>query len=154
MVQNVEAVDVMFEVLRTASNTITSVQIVVISIFLLIILLLVILMTANSVFDIAKVVALLKNMGYSDFKNAILFVTTFITPFSLGLLLSIPLTTLIINLFTKAIFSAIGVLITTGFVWWHFLVICLVVVIVLIGIWLTALYLLQKTNVVNASKRA
>ncbi|AJQ45248.1 hypothetical protein JM47_01265 [Ureaplasma diversum] len=154
MVQNVEAVDVMFEVLRTASNTITSVQIVVISIFLLIILLLVILMTANSVFDIAKVVALLKNMGYSDLKNAVLFVTTFITPFTLGLLLSIPLTTLIIDLFTKAIFSAIGVLITTGFVWWHFLVITLVVLGGLLSIWLIALYLLKRTNVVNASKRA
>ncbi|WP_031489398.1 ABC transporter permease [Ureaplasma canigenitalium] len=153
VLKNVEAVDILFAILDTANRTITKVETTVIIIILAITLMVVILLTTNSLFDILKVMALLKNLGYKDGKTAWLLITQLIPPFIIGFLLSIPIVYGVSNAFIEVIFNSLGVLVTSGIAFWHFLIIIGAIFILLLMIYLYSLYLMKKMDIANASKR-
>lgn len=150
---NVEVVDVLFAVLETASKTIQTVEIVVIFLILFIIILVLVLISINSLSDTLKVAKLLKNIGYSDLKNAKLFLMAFLPSLIIGSIISIPLVIVVMQVFSEIIFNSLNVLLTTSFIWWHFLIILLIVAIIFLLMWVIAIWILRRSNIADASKR-
>ncbi|MCV3754161.1 ABC transporter permease [Ureaplasma zalophigenitalium] len=153
LISNVEPVDVMFNVYQTANNTINKIEITIIFLFMLIILLTIILMITNSFNDLLKVARMLKNMGYSNQKNAVLFLLSFLPALLIGIVLAVPFSIGLIGMFNQAVFNAFTIFIPSVFVVWHFVIIILVLTIIFIALWAIAYYALKKSDVASASKR-
>ncbi|MCV3728572.1 ABC transporter permease [Ureaplasma miroungigenitalium] len=153
LISNVEPVDVMFNVYQTANNTINKIEITIIFLFMLIILLTIILMITNSFNDLLKIARMLKNMGYSNQKNAVLFLLSFLPALLIGIILAVPFSIGLIGMFNQAIFNAFTIFIPSVFVVWHFVVIILALTVIFIILWAIAYYALKKSDVASASKR-
>jgi efflux ABC transporter, permease protein len=89
----------------------------VIFLILFIIILVLVLISINSLSDTLKVAKLLKNIGYSDLKNAKLFLMAFLPSLIIGSIISIPLVIVVMQVFSEIIFNSLNVLLTTSFIW-------------------------------------
>jgi putative ABC transport system permease protein len=96
------------------SNTISQVELTVLAIVSLMVILIVMLITVMLIGDSKKLAAILKALGYSDGENASSFLAIYVPVIGLGLLLSIPLSFMLIFGFQAVIFSGAGILLTAS----------------------------------------
>ncbi|MCV3743706.1 ABC transporter permease [Ureaplasma sp. ES3154-GEN] len=153
LISNVEPLDLMFNVYRTANDTINKIEIVIIVLFISIIMLTIILMITNSFNDLLKVARMLKNMGYSNRKNAILFLLSFLPALFIGIILALPFSMGLISMFNNAVFNTFSLFLPNIFVFWHFVLIVVIISAIFVILWAIAYYALKKSDVASASKR-
>jgi putative ABC transport system permease protein len=96
------------------SNTISQVESTVLTIVSLMVVIIVMLITVMLIGDSKKLAAILKALGYSDGENASSFLAIYVPVIAIGLLLSIPISFMLIYGFQAIIFSGAGILLTAN----------------------------------------
>jgi putative ABC transport system permease protein len=104
--------DSTYIIFNNLSNTISQVETVVLAIVSLMVIIIVMLISVMLIGDSKKLAAILKALGYSDRENVSSFLSIYVPVIGIGLLLSIPLSFLLIYGFQAIIFFGAGILLT------------------------------------------
>lgn len=107
-------------VYKTMSNTISSVEKVILSVIFLMVFFIVLLMSSMIISDCKRLAAILSSLGYTDWENALSFMSIYIPMIIFGLLISIPLTMGLTVIFQNAVLGGIGLLLNASIQWYYF----------------------------------
>lgn len=103
------------------ANTISNIEIVVLTIIVMMVFFIVLLMSSIIISDSKKLAAILSSLGYTDIENALSFMAIYIPVILLGLVIGVPLTLGFATMFQTAILNGIGLLVNTATKWYWFL---------------------------------
>lgn len=104
------------------SNTINTLEVVILTCITLLVSLIVILISSMLISNSQKLSAILKALGYSDRSNLESFLAVYIPTIIIGLIIAIPISILLVFGFTNIIFGVGGILLTSSIHWWYYLI--------------------------------
>lgn len=150
IVHTVDATSLYIELFNNTSTLVNNLLIIIVVIIYVISLLSIITLTFDLISSADGLIAMLKALGYSDLQNIITFTSIFIPSLLLSVILSIPLTMVIISGFTSFIYSFSNILLLTAFNWWYILI-PLALFSILIGmLMLFYWHKMKKQNIANS----
>lgn len=103
------------------SNTVNKVTKVVIGVIAVMVIIIIALVTNMIINDSKKLAAILKSLGYSDNQNAATYLSIYIPVIIIGLLISIGISHLMVNVYNAVIFGGIGIWINATVKWYYYL---------------------------------
>ena len=144
--------DSSLSVINTVSQTASSIQDVVLAIVILISIIIVIIISSIIINDSIKLAAILKCLGFSDKSNATSFLSVYFPVFLLGLIISVPFTSLMNFIYINVIFNFANILLVIPVVWWYYLLSCLGVILIFMISFSVAWWKISRMNLTKYIK--
>lgn len=142
----------LLSVFDSVTTTTSNVQTVVLAIIILVSLIIVVIISGIIINDSIKLAAILKCLGLRDSRNALTFLSVYLPVLLIGLIIAIPFSYLINNIYVNIIFNMAGILLTIPMVWWHYLLSTAVILaIFLLSYWI-AWYRIHNMDLTKAIK--
>lgn len=130
IVSGADSINSKYEVIKTISKTATEIQNIVLAIITIITVIIVIVISSIIINDSIKLAAILKCLGLADRNNALSFLSVYFPVFIIGLIVSIPLTSLLSYIYVQVILGFAGILLVINPIWWHYVIAGLGVIII------------------------
>lgn len=142
----------LLSVFTSVTNTTSNIQNVVLSIIIIVSLIIVVIISGIIINDSIKLAAILKCLGLRDSKNAMTFLAVYFPVLLLGLLIAVPFSYLINNIYVNVIFNFAGILLTIPMVWWHYILSTFAIIIIFLLSYWIAWFKIHYMNLPKAIK--
>lgn len=144
--------DSTLNVINTISQTASSIQDVILAIVILISIIIVIIISSIIINDSIKLAAILKCLGLSDRLNAASFLSVYLPVFLIGLIVAIPLTSLLNFIYIQVIFNFANILLVIPGVWWYYVISSLEIILIFMVSLGTAWWKIKKMDLTKYIK--
>lgn len=153
LIHNVNSKSMYMQLFDNTSFLTNSLLIIMISIITIISILSMITIAFDLLNSSLAVASILKALGYSDVKNIITFTSIFIPSLLISIIVSIPLTIILLNMFRSFIYSFSNILLSLPLFWWIPIASLCILGISIIILIIYALFIFRKKSITQSIAR-